>query len=110
MGKIGRFFKTLDIFGRKTELKTNMKRKYKTKLGGFLTMAMIGLCVLLFINFGSDMMNHNNPTSIFAEIFIPFPEETYFQKEKNFFMFGKNISFFNQNEKIHKKQKKNRKK
>lgn len=82
------FLKNVDFFGRKTELMMHKQSQYKTKIGGCFSIIMITMCVLLFINMGSDMIYHNNPTSLFSEVFIPFPEETYFSQEKYFFMFG----------------------
>ena len=62
--------------------------KYKTRIGGFFTLLMVSLCLLLFFNFGSDMMYHQNPTVIFSEIFSKNPERIYYSRNNYFFMFG----------------------
>ena len=88
MKKLSTFLKQVDVFGRKTELKMAGHTKYKTILGGFLTLVLILLSTLLFVNFSSDMIYHNNPTVVFSEMFAPMPERSNFSKENNFFNFG----------------------
>ena len=88
MKKIGKFLKFIDIFGRKTEITVQKEPKYNTKIGGFFTLVLFCLSILLFFNFGSDMIFRQNPTSIYSEVFQQIPEATYFSQESFFFMFG----------------------
>lgn len=88
MKKIGVFLKKIDVFAKKTELKMNSHSKFPTKLGGFLTLVMITLVTLLFIEFGSDMLFRLNPSSISSEIYVDKPDITYLSREHQFFMFG----------------------
>jgi len=90
------FLKAIDIFGRKTQLKMSRRSRFKTKIGGFFTLIMITLCMLLFFSFGSDMLYHENPTAIFSQIFVPEPSRTYFSKDNYFFMFGVQLANFSQ--------------
>lgn len=100
MGKLKKYFKhlkTIDVFGRKTELTMNKKSHYTTLMGGFCTVVLTTLCVLLFLNFGSNMLYHNNPTVIYAEYFSKIPPTTQFSRENFVFMFGiqnKNFGHF----------------
>lgn len=82
------FLKKIDMFGRKTELSMNKETSYTTVLGGFLSLIMITISIVLFVNFGSDMVYRQNPTVIFSEIYTKNPERTYFSTENFFFMFG----------------------
>ena len=82
------FLKKIDIFGRKTELNIKNESKYKTTIGGIFTLIMISLCVLLFVNFGSDMLYHMNPTTVYSQVYAKNPKKTQFSKENYFFMFG----------------------
>lgn len=66
----------------------NHKEKYKTVLGGFFTLCIMALFLLLFFNFGSDMLYHMNSSTSVSEIFSKHPEKEYFSKEKYFFMLG----------------------
>ena len=70
------------------------KSKFKTTIGGFFTLVMISLCLLLFLSFGSDMLYHENPSAIFSQIFNPRPGRTYFSKDKYFFFFGVQLPNF----------------
>ena len=82
--KISAFLRKIDIFGRKTELTMQKQSTYTTNLGGFFSLIMVGLSLMLFFNFGSDMLYHENPTAIFSKN----PEKTSFSQENYFFMFG----------------------
>lgn len=86
--KLSKSLKTIDIYGRKTDLTLNHEVTYKTAIGGFSTLIIVILSFLLFFNFGSDMIYHENPSSIFSEIYSRIPEREYFSKDNYFFMFG----------------------
>lgn len=86
--KISKFLKYIDLYGRKIDLTINQEETYKTNIGGFFTLIIGILSLMLFINFGSDMFYHDNPSVTFAEIYSQTPEREYFSKEKYFFMFG----------------------
>ena len=88
MKKVQKFLKAIDLFGRRTQLKISQRSKFKTEIGGCFTFLMIGVCTALFLNLGSDMMYHQNPTSIFAEVLKPFPDPLLITKDKYFFYFG----------------------
>lgn len=88
MKKIGTFLKKIDVFAKKTQLKMNNHSKFPTKIGGILTLIMVTLVTLLFIEFGSDMLFRLNPSGISSEIFVDKPDVTYVSREKYFFMFG----------------------
>ena len=83
-----KLLKSIDMFGRKTELKMNKHSKYNTHLGGLFSLIMLSICIPMFLNFGSDMLYHQNPTAIFSQVFSKNPERYYFSQEKYFFMFG----------------------
>ena len=86
--KTTHFFKLIDIFGYRNELKIKGNSRYKTKLGGLLTAAMISLALVLFIYFGFDMFYRKNPNSFKSEIYERDPELIKFSKDNFFFMFS----------------------
>ena len=86
--KLSFLLKNIDLFGRKTQLNVNHHSKYKTRIGGVFSLAMILLSLFLFMNLGSDMIYRENAKVIFSEIFSRNPEKTTFSKENYFFMFG----------------------
>ena len=86
--KVGMFFKAIDQFGIKTELKFESKVKFTTNIGGVFTMIYISIFIVLFISSGTDMMNHANPSSSFTKEFSPVPEPINFSKDNFFFVFG----------------------
>lgn len=85
---IGKLLRSIDIYGKKADLSMNREEAYKTSLGGFFTLIIGILFLLLFFNFGSDMIYHENPSTVFSEIYSNLPEKEYFSKENYFFMFG----------------------
>lgn len=93
--KISTGLRLIDLYGHKTELTLNHEISYKTTFGGISTLIMTVLFILLFLNFGSDMMYHENPANISSQIYSPIPEMQYFSKEQLFFMFGVEDPNFN---------------
>lgn len=86
--KIASLLKKIDIFAVKTQLKMNRRTRFSTVLGGFFSLLMIGLSLLLFLHFGNDMINHENPMSLTSEIYVLNPMKTHFSTQQNFLMFG----------------------
>lgn len=86
--KVSNFFRLIDVFGTKTELKLDNKLRFNTCCGGLMTVLYFGLFLGLFISLGSDMMNHANPTTTFTKDFAPIPESTNISKDSYFFIFG----------------------
>ena len=82
------FLRWLDIFGIKIEINMDKKARYNTTIGGFFTLIMALLCTLLFLEFGTDMYYHSNPTTISSTIHQKSPVRTPFSTEKYFLMFG----------------------
>lgn len=83
-----KFLRSIDIYGKKADLSINREEAYKTTLGGFFTLIIGVLFLLLFFNFGSDMIYHENPSTVFSEIYSNLPQKEYFSKETYFFMYG----------------------
>ena len=88
LSKVSNFFRVIDVFGTKTELKLDNNLRFNTCCGGLMTVLYFGLFLGLFISLGSDMMNHANPTTTFTKDYAPTPESTNISKDSYFFIFG----------------------
>ena len=84
----GKSLRKMDFFARKTELTMNKEANYTTVLGGLFSSIMIALSILLFINFGSNMIYRQDPAVVYSEFFVTDPQRNYFSQNDYFFMFG----------------------
>ena len=82
------FLQLIDIFGLKTEFQIDQKPKFKTMSGGVFTLIFAGLIIVLFLSFGSDMINHANPETSFSQIYQPSPSPTPVSNNYYMFVFG----------------------
>ena len=64
------------------------KSNFSTKLGVFATWTVILLTMFTFFNFGSNMIYHKDPRSVFSQMVIPDPENFELYPESFFFAFG----------------------
>ena len=81
----------LDLFGYPIDFTVNSNRKYKTKFGGILSIAMgIIWCILFFI-FGQNCFYKQNPNG-YTEVQ---PNEDALSLTENPFIFGFQLAYTN---------------
>lgn len=84
------FFKMLDFFSMKPSDRITFRKKqtYSTIIGQFSSWILIGIYIATFMNFGSDMIYHQNPQSILSQIVTPDPEILNLDEIGFFMAFG----------------------
>ena len=80
--------KFIDFFGKKIEFRIEKKTRFKTVIGGVLSLLQLSLSIFLFFSLGNNMINRTDPDVVVSEIFNPHPSQTPIGKNDYFFMFG----------------------
>ena len=80
--------KFIDFFGKKIEFQIEKKTRFKTVIGGVLSLLKLSLSIFLFYSLGNNMINRTDPDVVVSEIFNPHPSQTPIGKNDYFFMFG----------------------
>jgi len=58
--------KSSDYFGRNVELIFNNKAKFSTYLGGYLSLTILALTIILILNLGQELYERKSPkTTVF---------------------------------------------
>ena len=58
---MNKFFKLFDIYGEDFNLRINGQSKFKSSIGGILSMITLGVLIWTVISFGSDFYLRENP-------------------------------------------------
>lgn len=85
---LSKIFHSIDIFGLKTEFQIDQKQRFTTTSGSFFTLIYIGLMILLFFSFGSDMIQRVSPDTTISQIYQTVPSPSEVSRNQYSFVFG----------------------
>lgn len=83
-----RLFRKLDVYGVRTEFFIGKASKFKSSLGGFLSLIFIFSALILFFLLGNDMITSRNPELVTSEVYNHQPSRSTVGKNGYFFIFG----------------------
>lgn len=99
MTKLGTMIKAFDIYGNYFQLRIKDQTKFKSIIGGILSIITLGVLIFCFVVFGRDFYKRKNPRILIEDGFyeddsIPIFNGTLYEEQYFILAFEKQLNYF----------------